>query len=84
MLRVGRVEPLDRLAEVVEHAGHLGAVEAAGQFIEPAAAALRLERSQFVEFVEAEGHHVGEGGLVDLSDEILEIVAVPRADRRRR
>ena len=79
-----RVEPLDRLADVPEHAGHLRAVEAAGEFVKPAAAALRVERAKLVQFVEAEGHHVGECPLVDVADDVLEIGAVPRAAIHRR
>ena len=62
-----------------EHAGDFRAVEAAGEFVEPAAAALRVERAELVQFVEAEGHHVGERPLVDVADDVLEIGAVPRA-----
>ena len=78
---VGRVEPRERRLQVREHSGHVRAVEAAGQFVEAAAAALGLERPQFVELVEPEGHHVGEGGLVDPADDVLEVVAVPGAGR---
>ena len=81
---IGRVEPFDRFADVPEHAGHLRAVEAAGKFVEAAAAALRVERAELVQFVEAEGHHVGERPLVDVADDVLEIGAVPRAAIHRR
>ena len=70
---VGRVEPPHGVVEVAEHAGHRRAVEAGGEFVEPAAAAFGLERSQFVQLVEAEGHHAGEGGLVDVADHVLKI-----------
>ena len=62
-----------------EHAGDLRAVEAAGKLVEPAAAALRVERAEFVQFVEPEGHHVRECPLVDVADDVLEIGAVPGA-----
>ena len=74
-----RVEPFDRFADVPEHAGHLRAVEAAGEFVEPATAALRVERAEFVQFVEAEGHHVRERPLVDVADDVLQIRTVPGA-----
>ena len=56
-----------------EHAAHLRTIETRGQFIEAAPAALRVERAQFVQLVESESHHVGEGGLVNLAHQILKI-----------
>ena len=70
---IGRIDPLDRLAQVAEHTGDGGAVEARGEFVEPAAAALGLERPQFVELVEAKRHHAGERGFVDVTDDVLEV-----------
>jgi hypothetical protein len=74
--RILRVEPLHRRAEVREHLRHGGPVEACRQLVEPPAAAVRLQGPQLVQFVEAEGHHAGEGGFVDIADEVLEIDAV--------
>jgi hypothetical protein len=63
-----------------------GTVEPGRELVEPPAASLRLQGPQLVEFVEAEGHHARERGLVDVADEILQVdavagcVVVPRID----
>ena len=58
---------------MAEYAGDGRAVEACGEFVESPAAALGLERPQFVEFVESERHHAGEGGFVDVADDVLKV-----------
>ena len=76
---VGRIEAVDSLLEVRDHTGDVRAVEAAGELVEPAATAFGLQGPQFVQLVQAEGHHAGEGRFVDRPHDVLQVVAVPRA-----
>ena len=58
--------------QIHEHSCHLRAIEAAGQFVETTPASLGIKRSQFVQFVEAEGHDCGECALVNFTHKILQ------------
>ena len=71
-LRIGGVKALDRVAETVEDARHPAAVEAACQFVEPAAASFGGEGVELLELVEPEGHHGREGLFVDFPHVVLE------------
>ena len=71
-LGIGGIEPLDGHPETVENPRHAAPIEAAGELVEPASAALGLEGVELLELVEAEGHDGREGALVDIPHVILE------------